>query len=208
MKKIRNLLWLIGILVVLSVLIDLPKESRIQELINSLNEAKDTFDDAEFIRMKHHEFLQAVQQQDPKAHPYVDEADWVAHGSPIWNEASTFDEWLDACKGEIVIHRIEELQKKRKGGEELSAFQKSIAEFADEMKFEDELEMMKFDKIYYDVMEFLVNKGKEAIDRYNKGLVKILEKDLLADELDYELGKTALNYVPKENKEGLVKLNK
>lgn len=186
----------------------LPKKSRIQELIDNINQAKDEFDEKEFLLDKNHEFCQAVQQFSPKSHLFIDEDDWKAHGSPVWKETDEYMYWLKCCRDEIVNNRLPEIKAKKANSGDLSAFQMSIAEFADELKFEDELEMMKFDKVYYDYLEWHLNKQKETIDRFEKGLVTITQKDILQYELDYELGKTALDYVPKENVEGLVKLNK
>lgn len=178
----------------------LPQKSRLQQLIDAVNEAESDFDEAEFIIDTYHFYLQAVQNSDPKAHLFLDKDDWEANGSPIWDENSTFEEWLIATKKEIIENRLPEIKKKKEefSADVLSPFQKSIEGFISELKTEDGSEEQKMDKVLYDYYEWHLNKQKETIDNFIAGKVKVLEKDILDNEINNEIGKIANKIVSKK----------
>lgn len=163
-----------------------PK-SEIQTLIDNISEAKDTFDEQEFLTDKYDEWLQAVQQNAPQVHLFVDEEDWKAHNSPRWDENTTYELWLKGCLDEIETVQLPEVEKKlRKGNTELSPFQKQIEGLADELEFVDDKEMDKMDRLYHEFMEWYLRKSQETIKKFFKGEIKFLEKDVIKGMVERE----------------------
>lgn len=171
----------------------LPPKTKLEEMIEMGDEIERTWKPEEYIRDVHEFFSKACLNGDSKAHMFIDEEDWIAHGSPVWSYDDTFVEFLNATKKELVDNRIPEIKEKLKrwSSDELSGFQKSIEGFADKMKFEDSGEMDKIDKKFHEIMEWLLNHQLEAIKDYEKGKIKIYEKDVLDDEVRSEVMKVA-----------------
>lgn len=172
------------------------KKSRIQEQIEEVNKAQDTFDEKEDLLDLHHLFLLAVDQHAHKDHLLADETDetWILAGSPIWNEGSDFAEWLQAVRykneNQVIPQAIE--KRKNYSADNPSPLQMQLMDLRSDMSFGDSAEMEKLDKVWYDFVEWHGRKENEAIDKYLKGQITLNEADIIRYELDVEIGKDIL----------------
>jgi hypothetical protein len=176
------------------------KKSRIQELIDSINQIRsEEYDPKEFLVNSYGMWLQAVQNGEKKVHLLkisVDPTEEQIKSTPIWDENSSFEEWLSASKELIVELRLPDTKKKLSEGysaDNPSPFQLQLMALRSEIKFEDPMEMEKLDKVYYEYVEWDLSKQKEAIEAFLGGRITLTEKDFLKYMIDKEVGNIVMS---------------
>lgn len=167
----------------------------IEDLYKAIQEAKDSFDEKDFIKEGYHMFLQAVQQGAEKdVYKFSTEEEWVKAGSPVWNITHTPEDWFQHMLIETDI-KIKDIKKRMKYKRELSAFQKQIMPLADgggggdRLVIPDAKEVEETPYEFFEYMEWAAHKQKETIKKYLKGLIPLSEIDIAISEADYEVGK-------------------
>lgn len=167
--------------------------SHIKKLVDQINKAKDTYNPKDFLLESMQMYLSACQQNAEKIDEYPDRESWVRAGSPTWGPDSEFAEWLMATKKFILNHRIPENKKKMNAGDEPSAFQKNLLNYADKLVLTDERELESFakDRVFYEYFDWELHKAVEAIDGYIAGKpeCQITDKDVVLDDLEVEIAK-------------------
>lgn len=167
---------------------------KIEDLYLAIQEAKDTFNEKEFIGEGYHMFLQAVQQgAERDVYKFKTEEDWVKAGSPRWNINSTPEEWFQQMLEETNI-KIKDIKKRMKYKRDLSAFQKLAAPLTegkngDRLELTDSKEVEETPYEFFEYMDWSAHKQKEAIRKYLKGQINISEIELAMQEAEYEVGK-------------------
>ncbi len=171
-------------------------KSRIQELNEEIEQVKEDYDPDYFLADKMFEYFQAVQQRSPKSHLFRNDVEFAKTHSEllalgkndyrrrqheiIWNEKSTFEEYVDASIKELNL-KIEEAKQKIRtyGANEPSALQKQYIMFSKEIRFSDPLEEARFEKSFYEYIEWVANKQKDTLTNFLKGRWKPDEKKLI-----------------------------
>lgn len=169
----------------------------IEDLYKAIQEAKDTFDEKEFIKDSYHMFLQAVQQgAERDVYKFASEEEWVKAGSPTWNPTHTPEDWFNAMliETEIKIKMIRDRMKRKR---DLSAFQKQIIPLTegttryDRLELDDDKEVEETPYEFFEYQDWAAHKQKETIKKYLKGdsKLQLTELEIATTEADYEVGK-------------------
>jgi len=141
-----------------------------------------------------HDYLNAVQQGQPKIFRFADENEWKLAGSPTWGEADTFELWCKGCIATIEEITLPQIRKKLKGNVsefDLTPFQQSIEHLAQDIKFTDPLTMGKLGKAYYEYNEWDCSMALELLKDYLNGkytynceneMKNIVEEEILSEK--------------------------
>lgn len=166
----------------------------VEDLYKAIQEAKDSFNEKEFIGESYHMFLQAVQQAAEKdVYKFSTEEEWIKAGSPRWNLNSTPEEWFHQMLEETKI-KIKDIKKRMKYKRDLSSFQKLVAPLTegksgDRLELPDAKEVEETPYEFFEYMDWAAHKQMEAIKKYLNGHINISEIDLAMQEAEYEVGK-------------------
>lgn len=178
----------------------------ISEMISAIK--NDVFDDKEYLLDKYHEYAQAIQQGQPKAHLFESESAFnKAKNGKFKNRAykekalywGVNDDPVDFLKASLdqIEFQLEQVKKKKASViyQEPTNFQKQIMDLSigkDGMSFEDESEMESFGIEWYDYCEWSLNHQKEAIIKHLRDEITFTQEEFIKSEMKIEIGKLLL----------------
>lgn len=144
-----------------------------------LEAAKREWSDLSYLGECYNNFLVAVQIGAKKDYQYNSPQEYEAAGRPRWDENSSFMEW---CRDqeEHLAFRIEELAKKYKG--EIPADRHLT-----NMLWRGEIDNPSpylgkvLGVLDYEIYEWILRKGREALQRFRTGTVSMVEVRRYAD---------------------------
>lgn len=158
------------------------KREHIYQNIREYVNAK--WDDQDLLQEHFNKFLSAIQQGATKEYQYNSELEFMRAGSPIWNEHSTFDEWMRDT--ELMYEfRLKELKQRKedstksfphiiklinqaKDAGQVSGMPEGIGE---ELKPED-----------YEIFEFIIRKSLEVVRNFRHGRIDMKKPQIDSEE--------------------------
>ena len=201
---------------------EIKEQSRIDELVEMVNNTKghwDYEDKRDFIIDIMNLFLNAVLQNQPKVHLFTGDDEYekkrlqychrdgkrantfksAKHQEDFerkyhWNQGDDLSIWLDASKQELELNLKQVKEKKSNYSNIITTpFQQQLIEpFHDEMENLSKDEIQSFDKVYYDFLEWILNKQIETINEYMSGKFEFKGEEYIQRTTKSEIGKIVL----------------
>lgn len=199
------------------------QESTIDNIIHTINEIRTTEqtyeDKRDYLVDKINEFMQAVEQNQPKAHLFESEDEYDRKKTPYihttgkkagkfksaksrqefenkyhWSRKDDLSDWLIAVLGECDLRLVDVKNKLDNYSSEIATpFQQQVINpFIDEMKNFNADEVKRFDKVFYDYLEWNINKQKELIKSFLAGTFTFKEEDIIRRNMKTEITKIIL----------------
>lgn len=203
---------------------NIEEPSEIEKIIFTINNMKGTCydnykDKRDYIVQKINEFSQAVTQNQPKVHTFIDEADYNSKKAPYihktgkkagkfksrrhedefhrqyhWTHADNLGNWWQAVLMEIPL-KVEDLRKKLKeySSEIETPFQKQvISPFLSDIKDLSPDEIKRFDKVFYEYMLENVIKQEPLIKDFLNGTFVLKEEEFIKHNTKTEIANIVL----------------
>ena len=193
---------------------------RITENINDVKTADWGYEDKRDLLIDMIDnFMKAVEQSQPKAHLFTSEAEYDLKKSPYihltgkragkfksrrhrdefeskyhWSRADKLDEWLKATLDECYL-KLDDVKEKLKTyslAVETPFQQQIISPFYDEMTNVNTDEVKRFDKTFYEYLEWHIPKQIETIISFLNGVFEFKEEDIIKSNIKTELAKIVL----------------
>jgi len=176
-------------------------------------------DKKEIILDKINDFMSAVEQNQPKIHLFTSEQEYDLKKSPYihlhgkkagqfksrrhqdefeakyhWTHRDKLDTWLLAVIEECDLKLADAKDKLKTYSMlvESPVQQQIISPFYDEMTNVNQDELKKFDKTFYEYLEWNIPKQKEAIVSFLNGTFEFKEEDIIRHNMKKELTKIVL----------------
>lgn len=192
----------------------------ITENINSMRTLNPTYEDKrDYLIDKINEFMSAVEQNQPKAHLFTSEADYESKKFPYihhtgknagkyksarhrdefegtyhWSRKDSLDTYLmaviDECDLKLVD--VKEKLKTYSNAVETPFQQQIISPFYDEMTNVSQDETKRFDKTFYEFLEWNIPFQKQTIISFLNGTFEFKEEDIIRSNMKIELAKMVM----------------
>lgn len=200
---------------------------RITENIKEVKTLSVSYEDKrDYIIDKINEFMSAVEQNQPKAHLFTSEADYDAKKSPYihhsgknagkyksarhrqefegkyhWSAGDSLDTYLMAVIDEcdLKLADAKEKIKTYSNSIETPFQQQIISPFYDEMTNVSQDETKRFDKTFYEFLEWHIPFQKQTIISFLNGTFEFKEEDIVRANIKTELAKMILEAGDKQD---------
>lgn len=126
---------------------------------------KASWSDLSYLHECYHNFMAAIQVGAPKDYRYDGPEAYLLAGKPKWNESDVFDSWC-VDQAAMIMWRLQSLEEKKLQNRPSDS---TLIHLIDDVKDPDPFLGKNMTSEDYDIYEFMLRKGLEALVRYQRG---------------------------------------